>query len=599
VNAAGTARGRRTTRLQWLALLLLLLLAVVLRIPSFWEPIGSDQAISALIADSLRQGKVFYRDVWDHHTPLEFTIHALAQVLLGSSTRTVYLLDLLWTLASGIAIYGLARRLYGHATALLGTGLYLLFGNSAAFNQDTIGTWTMRFKPEGLATLPFAVGVYGLLRAAERDEPRPVVWWGLAGIALGLATALKPPAAIFLIAAWLVALMVAFRAPGEERGMRVAASVRATLWLAGGALLAQLTYLVPVLAQATLREFWQAVVVYNFGPYAELGLSSSRFLIVSALIGKETLGLWLLALAALAHMVWRDRRLGNWLIVGWGVLAGAMLVLQDRYFSYQYMPLLPPLCLLAAYGVVQLWRAAGSRSVRLATWLARALVVGAVVGAMMLLWDHYFSVQALPWLPPAVLLAALAVVLLWRLAGRWSAGPATWFARAAVVALLAANLTQFATTNALTYGRFISFAGGHMDSDAFYAAFNTYPRHYSYPADRAVADWVRQRTGPDDQLGTLGGYGATPVYLSGRAPASRYVFTYHLFHKSIADHPMVEAMREHLLADLVAGRPAYIVLFRPLEEFERFTALYGWLTANYELEKEFIHGRSLYRRISS
>ena len=536
VGGGQTASGGRSARRQWLALLVLLVLAVVVRIPSFWEPIGSDQAISALIADSLRQGQVFYRDVWDHHTPFEFYIHALGQVFLGSSTRTVHLLDLLWTLGSGLAIYGLARRLYGHTTALLGTGLYLLFGNSAAFNQDTVGTWTMRLKPEGLATLPFAAGIYALLRAAQRDQSRPSLWWGLAGIALGLATALKPPAAIFLLAAWFVVLIVARRGVGR----RLATAVRYTLWLAGGAVLAQLTYLVPVVAQGTLREFWQAVVVYNSGPYAGLGLSSSRFLVVSALIGKETLGLWPLALAAFVHMLWRDRRLGNWLIVSWGVLAGAMLVLQDRYFSYQYMPLLPPLCLLAAYGSVQLWRLAGHQRAR----------------------------------------------------------PATWVVRALVVAVLVANVAQFTGTNSETYGRFISVASGRMDGDAFYAGFNTYPRHYSFPADKAVADWVRQRTGPDDRVGTLGGYGATPVYLAGRAPASRYVFTYHLFHKSIVDHPMIEAMRELLLADLVASSPAYVVLFRPLEEFERFTPLYAWLTANYELEKEFIHGRSLYRRTS-
>jgi hypothetical protein len=339
-----------------------------------------------------------------------------------------------------------------------------------------------------------------------------------------------------LIAAWLVAMIIGFRgAAGRTR-----TALRATLWLAGGAVLAQLTYLIPVLVQGTLREFWQAVVMYNFGPYAGIGLSSSRFLIVSVLIGKETLGLWLLALVAFVYMLWRDRQLGNWLIVGWGVLAGGMLVLQDRFFSYQYMPLLPPLSLLAAYGVVQWWRQAGG----------------------------------------------------------WRAKPATWIARVLLALVLLANAAQFARTNAQTYSRFVSVASGRMDSETFYDAFNTYPRHYSFPADKAVADWVRQRTGPEDHLATMGGYGATPVYLSGRLPASRYVFTYHLFHKSIVDHPMVEAMREQFLVDLEASRPSYVLLFRDLEEFERFGSLHAWLTTNYQLEREFKHGRTLYRRTS-
>ena len=519
---------------ELLALLTVLLLAVVIRIPSFWEPIGSDQAISAVFADALRDGQVFYRDVWDHHTPLEFYIHAAAQAVFGSSTRTVYLLDLLWTLANALALYGLARRLHGRTTALLGVGLYALFSNSVAFNQDILGTWTMRVKPEGLMILPLAGGFYAMLRAVEADKRRSSLWWWSTGLALGFATALKPVGALFLIGAWLVLLAVALGSPRRK----LATAARHTLWLGGGALLAQLIYLIPTAAQGTLRDFWKAVVLYNLGPYGALGLSRTRFLVVSVLVAKETFGLWLLAAAGFLWMLLRDRRLGNWLLVGWGVLSGAVLVLQGRFFSYQYLPLLPPLCLLAAYGVVRLWR----------------------------------------------------------LGGRWRVRPATWVLRSLLALLLLANVAQFARTNAPYYSRFLRVVSGRMDADTFSAAFNTYPRHYSFPADRAVADWVGERTRPDEPLGTLGGYGATPVYLAGRPPASRYVFTYHLFHKRVADHPMIQSMRAELLADLQASQPPYILLFRPLEEFEHFGLLYEWVTGNYDLEQEFEHGRSLYCR---
>jgi len=529
------AGGTRFTRRELLALVAVLLLAVVVRLPSLWEPIGTDQAISALFADALRDGQVFYRDIWDHHTPLEFWIHALAQTVLGSSQRTVYLLDLLWTLASAGAIYAVARRLYGRWTGLLGTGLYVLFSNSVAFNQHTFGTWTIRIKPESLTILPHALGIHALLRASERGGRRPVLWWGLAGVALGFAAGLKPSAAIFLVAAWLVALFVA----SQRSGDRLRAVVRSTLWLAGGAVLVQFLYLLPIAFQGTLREFYEAAVLYNFGPYLELGLSSTRFRIVSVLIGKETLGLWSLALVAFGLMLVRDRRLGNWLVVGWGVLNGALILIHDRHFSYHYVPLVPSLSLLAAYGAVQLWR-----------------------------WPR-----------------------------RWRVGLAKGILRATLVILLLANLVQWVSTNAGYISHFVFFASGRIDADTFYGRFYTYPKHYSYPADKAVADWVRERTEPDEPLGTLGGFGATPVYLAQRPPASRYVFTYHIFHTNIADHPTVRTMRAELLADLQTSQPPYILLFRPLEGFERFGPLYEWLTSNYELEREFMHGRVLLRRI--
>lgn len=525
---------RRGARGEVVALLAVLVLAVVIRIPSLWEPIGSDRAIGAVVGEALRRGWVLYRDIWDQHTPLAYYIHAAGQMLFGRSTRTVDLLDLLWTLANALALYGLGRRWQGRRVALLAAGFYVLFSDSTAFNYATAGTWTLKVKPEGLMLLPLAVGLHATLRAVAPAERRSSLWWGVAGLALGFAAALKPVAVLFLVVVWPVLLVAAGKAPGRK----LSSATRHTLWLGGGSLLAQLVYLIPTAAQGTLRDFWQAVVLYNLGPYSKIGLSRTRFLEVSVLIGKETFGLWLLAAAGVLWILRRERRLGNWLIVGWGLLSGAILVLQNKFFSYQYLPLLPPLCLLAACGVVQLWR-----------------------------W-----------------------------AGRWRGGGVAWAWRALLVLLLLANVAQFARTNGPYYSRFLQFASGRVDADTFYAAFHTYPRHYSYPADKAVADWVRERTRPDEPLGTLGGYGATPIWLAERPPAARYVFTYPFFHPQVADDPLIRRMRAELLADLQASRPPYIVLFQPLEEFQPFGPLYEWFTANYELEQEFMHERALYRR---
>jgi hypothetical protein len=61
---------------------------------------------------------------------------------------------------------------------------------------------------------------------------------------------------------------------------------------------------------------------------------------------------------------------------------------------------------------------------------------------------------------------------------------------------------------------------------------------------------------------------------------------------------MIMSMREELLTDLQESKPPYILLFRRLEDFRQFGPVHDWLESNYELEREFIHDRTLYRRIS-
>jgi len=528
--------GSRRRILEAATLVALVVFAVAIRIPSLSEPIGSDQAIQALIARELKQGAVLYRDVWEQHTPLAFYIEALFQQVFGATTHTVHLLYLMSTVMNVLALYGLGKALHGSASALLGSGLYALFSGSVAFNRDLVGTWTMQAKPEGLSVLPLVVGIYALIRACEEEGKRPWLRWTTSGLAFGLAIALKPSNVPFLIGALVVLLVAGWRRYREARFNLILFS----LLLVAASASAQLVYLVPLAFQGTLSEFWRAVVLYNLGPYSELGLSSTRLLIVSTVVVKETLALCVLAIVGCAFIAVRDRRLANWIVLGWGMLALAILVVQDRYYSYQYLPLVPPLCLLAAYAVTRMWRNITFRPTRFVSWTFRA--------------------------------AALALIL--------------------------GSVARFALTNSLYYSRYFDLASGRTDTHAYEAAFSTYPRHYSFPADKAVAEYVRSMTDEREPLGTIGGYGATPTFLADRPPASRYLFSYQLFHKQIADHPLIREMRSEFLQDLMKSQPPFVLLFQPLTDFERFSALHEWFVSSYATDREFADGRTLYRRVA-
>ncbi len=87
----------------------LLLFALILRLPSFFEPYWyGDEAIYLTIGNALNQGKVLYRDIVDHKTPV---IYYLARV--GSQLNFRLLLTC-WMLVSYGLYYAVVSRLLKH-----------------------------------------------------------------------------------------------------------------------------------------------------------------------------------------------------------------------------------------------------------------------------------------------------------------------------------------------------------------------------------------------------------------------------------------------------------------------------------------------------
>jgi len=146
-------------------------------------PFGRDQGIHAFIADSVLDGKVLYRDIFNMKPPLTTGVHALALVLFGHSMTAIRLLDLLWTVATSLLVFAFARRAFGNprAAALAGV-LYSLQYYGCDF-------WTTA-QTDGWLNLPLAVSFLLALRGWREGICRRGVWIG-AGLGIGLAAAFK------------------------------------------------------------------------------------------------------------------------------------------------------------------------------------------------------------------------------------------------------------------------------------------------------------------------------------------------------------------------------------------------------------------------
>jgi hypothetical protein len=277
------------------------------------------------------------------------------------------------------------------------------------------------------------------------------------------------------------------------------------------------------------------------------GAGPSVRTVIEALGGTRYGLLWPLAAAGLVHL-WRHRRATAVLLGAWLVVAAALVVVQRRFWNYQWIPLLAPLTVLTAAG---------------GAWLLAALARPAADG------------PARAWVTPARALA-----------GAWAVAVAsTW---------LVTPVTHVAA--------WLRFVTGGI-SAAHWASYFPPTRFGGGPGSLAeVGRYVRARTRPDDRVLTWSHQPA--LYpLAGRAAATRYGFLMPL----VLGPPTARqrAERATFLREIAAARPAYVIVvpedrigYLPLPAGAYLPAMpaFGtWLATHYRPDTT-IGDATLYRR---
>lgn len=346
-------------------------LAVValIGLPTVNFPYGPDQALFAYIGRGLAHGQTLYVDLWDVKPPGIFWLYALATRLPGGF-RGVRAFDLLYTLATVVAVAALGRRLWDRHTGALAGLVYGTVYVSAS------GYWEMA-QPDGFMVLPVVLGVLAWEGGGRSGVARRSL---LAGVLFGLAVLLRPvvvllPAALALRALWLHA----GRGPGARRVM---------LLLAGGALV-QVATLLYLAVGGAVGEYLYAQFQFA-GHYARLGgfyfpegVTLTNFLpgtrAAFVWFTSRWLAVWVPALAAVVVGACLRADAGVRLLTL--LLAAALLsvVIQTKFFIYHWHIVLVWLALLTAWVVALLWRELRRRSTRRRAAAVVALCAGVLL----------------------------------------------------------------------------------------------------------------------------------------------------------------------------------------------------------------------------
>ncbi len=339
--------------------------------PLLTYPFGRDQGVFAAAADLLARGGVPYRDLWDVKPPGIFYLFWASFGLFGRSQLAPRLLDLIWTLAAALSLWSLGRRFLSPLAAGAGALFFVLRYVAGSDFWNTT-------QPDGFASLPLVLAAAALIGAERRRSS------GLAlacGAFVALAVLLKLTLGLFLLVP-LLAVLLSERDPASARLRRagayllgclaVLAGVAAVLWRAGA-----LADTVEVLFLWNARYSRLRVPL----PLASDPLyQTARFLIG----GRRWLlfPVGLLALVGTADLALRPAsgRL-RWLLPTWALLMMASVWVQGKYYTYHWLPVLPPLALLGGHGLSAVARLPRGARARRAAGAAALAVVFSLLGA--------------------------------------------------------------------------------------------------------------------------------------------------------------------------------------------------------------------------
>ncbi|MEP6834100.1 MAG: glycosyltransferase family 39 protein [Gemmatimonas sp.] len=353
--------------LFWLSLVFLLCISIGMAATSLLWPLSWDEGIFAWIGGILAHGGTPYVDAWDVKGPIAYFGYALANTLLGSSAHAVRILDLLLTIVGTACVHRLLQPLVGHRAAWIAALLLFVSVLGQGYNvngqPDLWAGWC----------LVFTVSLMTVPASAMR------VTFG--AMLLGIAVLIKPTYAAMGL---LLVIPIVY-----SEGRNWKAYPRFVLAIIVGGTIPLACCAAWFWSRGALQEFWDAYISFN----VESGASNAHTLSGVAVPMVGFLGNHRAIMAAipaicfglLAHFkpsatsipVWKTRLLATWIVT-----LLALVILQNRWFTYHWAPMFPPLAIAAAIGFHRLlaWQRNGE-SVRMARWIAITGVALITAGA--------------------------------------------------------------------------------------------------------------------------------------------------------------------------------------------------------------------------
>lgn len=332
-SRAWTPRLRRTA---W-ALPALLLLACLTRLPAMAhsQPID-DEGVFAVVANTIVDGGVPYRDAIERKPPLLFYSYAAVFSVFGRSNwLALHLTGTAWVFGTMLGIALLATDLDSSDACLFAAAAYALF--------LSIGGWrNLAFSGEMLMNLAV---VWSWAVAFGRRRRRTPVRLFVSGALAVVAALLKQPAgiaALLLIAYLWASARIETPTAGTDAGLRH------VVWFTAGALSVTAIVAGWLWHDGILRE----AIYWTIGDHdlPRFFWGRAAIFTLAFCAGAAPLLVWTAA-ALMSPDLWRDSVMEKRALIGLLIVSAIGTAAGGRFYPHYFIQMLPGLCILGGVGV--------------------------------------------------------------------------------------------------------------------------------------------------------------------------------------------------------------------------------------------------------
>lgn len=335
----------RPTSMRWATLVAILCLTFYLRFLFFGQIIDADVGNMAYMGWRMAAGEVLLDLEGPGKPPLYPMLYAIFIWIFGPSVLGLKFFGALFVLMAVGAIYWLGVKAYGKEVGLLSALLFGIFSSGPMVEGGTVNLETLLHLPSILA-----VGFF--LNASLRGR---LQWYFLAGLSGAMAALVKQVGGVVLFAMLCNDL---------RRGWKTKEWFFRWGLLAGGALLPVLSIvLFYVYHGYSLFEVYDALLGSNFR-YLQRGYEVrslwAYFLSSAKGIVSENSLLWIGTIFSMAYMgrhgVKEKERVANRMFLWWAFWSFSVLWISGTFYAHYFLQMIPPLSVLAAYGILKAWR---------------------------------------------------------------------------------------------------------------------------------------------------------------------------------------------------------------------------------------------------
>ena len=283
------------------------------------------------IADQLLEGKVLYKNLWDHKPPVIYLINAMALLIDGKTLWGVWFMEGLFLSISILISYTLTKKIFGVLPAILGSLTFLLLYSKLITGGNYAEEYTI---PLGFAVLYFFNQAE--TRKATVSSHKP---YFLIGIFLALIVLLKINS-LGLLFAILIYLFAFYRSKKTNK----------LLYLGIGFISIISVLVLYLYTENALGNFIDQVIIYNIS-YAALKSSAK---VTSILNGFKLFGLVNVLVLASYFIALKNFKniLKNPLVILSLIAFPIEMMLSGisgRSYWHYYLTLIPLLAILCAF----------------------------------------------------------------------------------------------------------------------------------------------------------------------------------------------------------------------------------------------------------